>query len=187
MTAATDPRLPSWAEVTPERLAHVERVAALAEGWASRMCVPEPERRRWLRAVWLHDALRDAPTASLALWAPDAPGPPELRHGPASASRAEAEGERDQGVLDAVRHHSVGYAGWGMVGRVLYCADYLEPGRPFQPERRADLARRFPDDPCGVVAAVAADRIAHVVRSGWPLLDLTVGFWNSLVEPFASR
>jgi HD superfamily phosphohydrolase YqeK len=70
---------------------------------------------------------------------------------------------------------------------VLYCADYLEPGRSFQRERRAELARRFPDDPAGVVAQVAADRIVHVLRSGWPLLDVTVDFWNSLVEPFASR
>jgi HD superfamily phosphohydrolase YqeK len=187
MIAASDPRLPSWAEVTAERLAHVERVAALADDWAARMRVPAAQRRRWLRAVWLHDALRDAAAASLARWAPDAPGPLELRHGPASAACAEAEGERDRGVLDAVRHHSVGYAGWDMVGRVLYCADYLEPGRPFQRERRAGLAERFPDDPAGVVATVAADRITHVVQSGWPLLDLTVEFWNSLVEPFAPR
>lgn len=187
MTAVADPRLPSWAEVTPERLTHVERVAALVEAWAARMRVPGVERRRWLRAVWLHDALRDAPAASLARWAPDVSGPPELRHGPASAACAEAEGERDAGVLDAVRHHSVGYAGWDMAGRVLYCADYLEPGRPFQRERRAGLAERFPDDPAGVVATVAADRIVHGVQSGWPLLDLTVEFWNSLVEPFASR
>ena len=187
MTVAAEPGLPSWAEVTPERLEHIERVAALAADWAARMRVPEPERRRWLRAVWLHDALRDAPTATLDRFAPDAPGPPELRHGPASAACAEAEGERDRGVLDAVRHHSVGYAGWDMAGRVLYCADYLEPGRPFQREHRAGLARRFPDDPPAIIRSVAADRIAYVVRSGWPLLDPTVGFWNSLVEPFGSR
>lgn len=185
MTRPAAPRLPAWAEVSPERLAHVERVAALAGQWAARMSVPEAERRRWLRAVWLHDALRDG--AALDRWAPDAPGPPELRHGPASAACAEAEGERDRGVLNAVRYHSVGYAGWDMVGRVLYCADYLEPGRPFEREHRAELAARFPSDPAGVLAEVAAERIAHVVRSGWPLLDSTVGFWNSLVESSASR
>jgi HD superfamily phosphohydrolase YqeK len=187
MVDRQDARLPPWAEASPDRLAHVERVAALAEDWADRMRVPDAERKRWLRAVWLHDALRDARPQTLARWAPEAWGPPELHHGPASAARAEAEGERDQGVLDAVRYHSLGYAGWDMAGRVLYCADYLEAGRPFGREQRAALARKFPEDAAGVLASVAADRITHLVGSGWPLPDLTVHFWNSLVERSASR
>jgi HD superfamily phosphohydrolase YqeK len=187
MTAGSEPRLPSWAEVSPERMAHIGRVAELAEGWAKRMRVSGPERARWLRAVWLHDALRDASTTTLDRWASDAAGPGELRHGPASAARAAAEGETDRGVLDAVRYHSVGHAGWDMVGRVLYCADYLEPGRGFNPERRAALASRFPDDPAGVLASVAAERVMHLVDSGWPIPEPTVRFWNSVVESSASR
>ena len=187
MADGPDPGLPEWAEVSPLRLAHVERVAALAEDWAARMRVPDAERGRWLRAVWLHDALRDATPATLVRWAPDAWGPPGLRHGPASAARAEAEGETDRGMLDAVRYHSLGYAGWDMVGRVLYCADFLEPGRAFGRERRAALAGRFPEDAAGVLTAVAADRITHLVGSGWPLPEITVRFWNSLVESSASR
>jgi HD superfamily phosphohydrolase YqeK len=162
-------------------------VAELAARWADRLAVSLDERRRWLRAVWLHDALRDADAATLAHWAPDAPGRSELRHGPASAARAAADGERDQGVLDAVRFHSLGYAGWDMVGRVLYCADYLEPGRTFKREWRAELAERFPDDPAAVLRAVAADRLVHLVGSGWPIPEPTVHFWNSVVEPSDSR
>lgn len=187
MTLTRDERLPAWSEVTPGRLAHIERVARVADAWARRMRVPEAERHRWLRAVWLHDALRDAAPATLARWAPDAPGPAELLHGPASAACAQAEGEHDRAVLDAVRYHSVGHAGWEMPGRVLYCADYLEPGRPFDRERRRLLAERFPDDPTGVLTEVAADRIAYTVRSGWPLLQPTVDLWNSLVAPSGSR
>jgi HD superfamily phosphohydrolase YqeK len=86
-----------------------------------------------------------------------------------------------------VRYHSLGYAGWDMVGRVLYCADFLEPGRAFGRERRASLAGRFPEDAAGVLTAVAADRITHLVGSGWPLPEITVRFWNSLVESSASR
>jgi HD superfamily phosphohydrolase YqeK len=151
------------------------------------MEVAPVERARWLRAVWLHDALRDADEALLARWAPDAPGPPELRHGPAAAARAEQDGEHDRGVLDAVRYHSVGFAGWDMVGRVLYCADYLEPGRSFAREHRAELAARFPGDPHGVVVAVARDRLTHLVQSGWPLMAVTVAFWNRLAVVPASR
>jgi HD superfamily phosphohydrolase YqeK len=180
-------RLPAWAEASPERIAHVERVAALAGGWADRMQISPAERERWLRAVWLHDALRDASPELLDRWAADAPGPASLRHGPASAARAAAEGETDRGILDAVRYHSVGWAEWDMVGRVLYCADFLEPGREFGREYRAALAQQFPDDPAGVLLAVARDRLSHLVVSGWPLIDPTVRFWNSLVAPSASR
>lgn len=142
--------------------------------------MPDSERNRWLRAVWLHDALRDAPREELERLAPTTPGPPELRHGPASAARAKADGEVDRGVLDAVRYHSVGLAEWDMVGRVLYCADYLEPGRPFNAEWRAALAARFPRDPTGVLREVASARLQHVIASGYPLMEPSVRFWNSL-------
>ncbi|HEX3273859.1 MAG TPA: HD domain-containing protein [Gemmatimonadales bacterium] len=179
--------LPSWATASPRRVEHIRRVAGLAEGWAGEMGVPGIERARWLRAVWLHDALRDADEALLARWAAETPGPPELRHGPAAAARAEADGESDRGVLDAVRYHSVGYAGWDLVGQVLYCADYLEPGRGFAREHRAGLAARFPADPQAVLAAVARDRLTQLIQSGWPLLDTTVAFWNRLAVVPASR
>jgi len=166
--------------VTPERLEHIERVAALVADWATRLGVPDPERNRWLRAVWLHDAVRDASAEDLDRWAPSAAGPVEMRHGPASAALAKAGGELDRGVLDAVRYHSVGLAEWDMVGRVLYCADYLEPGRPYDRERRAELARQFPDDPGGVLREVARIRVSRLIASALPLPEPTVRFWNML-------
>jgi HD superfamily phosphohydrolase YqeK len=153
----------------------------LTESWAEAMGVSGVERNRWLRAVWLHDALRDAPEEELRRWARASPGPNELLHGPASAARAKAEGETDRGVLDAVRYHSVGLAEWEVVGRILYCADYLEPGRASNRERRAELARRLPDDPAGVLREVAQMRLSRLVTSGWPIPEPTVRFWNSLV------
>lgn len=179
--------MPEWAVVTPKRLEHILRVAELAADWAEKMGVPDSERNRWLRAVWLHDALRDAPPDELAQWAASTPGPPELRHGPASAAHGKADGELDRGVLDAVRYHSLGLAEWDMVGRILYCADFLEPGRPFDRKRRAELAERLPGDTRGVLREVARSRINHIIGSGWPILDPTVRFWNSLVAGSGSR
>ena len=175
------PSLPEWAIVTPARREHIERVAALAARWALEMGVPDSERHRWLRAVWLHDALRDASEEELLRLAPSTPGPPELRHGPASAARAKAEGETDRGVLDAVRYHSIGLAEWDMVGRILYCADYLEPGRKHEREWRADLAERLPSQPALVLRQVARARVGNMLSSGRTLLEPTVRFWNSLV------
>jgi HD superfamily phosphohydrolase YqeK len=179
--AGLRPSLPEWAVVTPARREHIERVAELASRWALAMGMPETERQRWLRAVWLHDALRDSPEEELLRWAPSAPGPADLRHGPAAAARAKAEGETDRGVLDAVRYHSLGLAEWDMVGRILYCADYLEPGRKFAREWRDELAERLPTEPALVLRQVARARVGHLVSSGRQLLEPTVRFWNSLV------
>lgn len=184
--AGLRPTTPSWATASPERVAHIERVARLVLDWAEEMGVPDSERNRWLRAVWLHDALRDAPPEELEKWAPTSPGPPAIRHGPASAARAKADGETDRGVLDAVRYHSMGLAEWDMVGRVLYCADFLEPGRNLDKSGRAELAARFPRDPTGVLREVARARVSRLVQSGWPLPDPTVRFWNSLFSRVGS-
>ena len=162
--------LPHWAVVTPARRAHVERVAALLSQWAGALHVADVERARWLKAAWLHDALRDAPL------------PDELAHGPVAAERALREGETDRGVLDAVRYHTIGYAGWDDVGRMLYMADFLDPGRDFDREGRAALAARVPAERQNVLREIAARRITWIVRSGWALPRETVEFWNALVS-----
>ena len=161
--------LPGWAQVTPARRTHVERVVGLLTEWAGAMGVAAQERARWVRAGWLHDALRDAPLGDL------------MAHGPAAADRAAQEGERDGGVLDAVRFHTIGYAGWDQVGRMLYLADFLEPGRDFDLNGRRELAARVPAERDVVLREVARRRVEWVLRSGWPLAPETAAFWNALV------
>jgi HD superfamily phosphohydrolase YqeK len=162
--------LPAWAIVTPERRAHIERVARLLAEWATALDVPPAEGERWLRAAWLHDALRDAPAVT------------ELDHGPLCADQLVRDGERDQGVLDAVRYHSLGYTGWDTVGRMLYLADYLEPGRRFDTTVRTALRGRMPGERETVLRDVARRRIEWIIRSNWCLKPETVAFWNALVS-----
>jgi HD superfamily phosphohydrolase YqeK len=160
--------LPGWAQASPQRRAHIERVVALLDSWADALHLDARERDRWLRAGWLHDALRDAPL------------PDPLAHGPAAADRAAAEGERDRGVLEAVRFHTIGSPEWDDVGRMLYLADFLEPERDHEADR-ADLARRVPLERDAVLREVARRRIEWLLRSGWKLPPSTVAFWNQLV------
>ena len=162
--------LPPWAVVTPERRAHIERVVALLGEWATAMHVADAERARWLRAGWLHDALRDENRSD------------ELAHGPRAAARAAQDGEPDRGVLDAVRYHTLGYVHWDDVGRMLYLADFLEPGRPLDPANQAALIARVPRERDAMLKEVARRRIEWVLRSGRPLLPATVAFWNSLAS-----
>lgn len=173
--------LPPWAVVTPTRRAHVQRVAALIRQWAVEKRVPLSEALRWERAAWLHDALRDADEAELRRWAPTIDGPVELRHGPAAAAKAELEGEQDADILSAVRWHSVGWTGWGGIGRALYCADFLEPGRPFDREARAALAVAYVGDPDGVLREVVRRRIGYAEAQGWTLPPESVAFRKAVL------
>src|SRR3982750_4597599 len=121
--------LPSWAQVSDKRRAHIQRVATLLAQWADAMRISPDERRDWVDAARFHDALRDAP---------------EMLHGPAAAERLAKDGEQRQNVLDAIRFHTVGAPTWDRTGRGLYMADFLEPGRTFSHEDRAFLSAQVP-------------------------------------------
>ena len=174
------PALPSWAQVGPKRVAHIQRVAALLDQWGAAMSLPGEEHARWLRAGWLHDSIKDAPIAELRSLVPGCDWDDELLHGPAVANKLLAEGERDVELVEAVRWHSVGWAGWGTTGRALYCADFLDPERKFDREGRAKLAKRFPREADAVFREVVTRRVEWTERSGWPLLEPTRLLWNSL-------
>jgi HD superfamily phosphohydrolase YqeK len=169
--------LPPWAEVNAKRCAHIERVGTLMAMWADTMGISDAERVRWYRAVNLHDALKDADRDRLRALAPDAWDADGLRHGPAAAALAARKGELDTGVLDAVRYHSVGFEGWEQVGRMLYMADFLEPGRH---HGGLDVAAAVPGDPAGNLRVVARRRIEMTIAKYHRLLPETVAFWNAL-------
>lgn len=173
--------MPPWALVKPSRQAHIQRVAALVETWAIAMGKTAGERARWTRAAFMHDAVRDAPAADLARLSDRHWDIPKLFHGPAAATLAAAQGESDQGVLDAIRYHSVGYAGWDEVGRMLYMADFLEPGRTFKRRRNAKLAARVPVDPHGVLIHIVRKRFQWAIEQSRQILPEAAEFWNNVV------
>lgn len=56
----------------------------------------------------------------------------ELWHAPVGAYLVKQEaGLSDQGVLDAIRFHTTGRPGMTKLEKVIYLADYIEPGRHF--------------------------------------------------------
>ncbi len=57
---------------------------------------------------------------------------PELLHGPLGAKLAQAEyGITDESILNAVRWHTTGHENMDLMAKVIYIADYIEPGRSF--------------------------------------------------------
>ena len=71
---------------------------------------------------------------------------------------------------------------FGRLGRALYAADFLEPGRAFLPDWRAELRERMPDDFDAVVFDVAATRIRNLIERGSEVLPQTLAFWNMMVR-----
>jgi 2-amino-4-hydroxy-6-hydroxymethyldihydropteridine diphosphokinase len=148
--------------------------------WADSMRIPAEERAAWRDAGLLHDALRDAPEEELRVLVPDPPLPTGLLHGPAAALLLANEGESRSEVLEAIRWHTVGCASWGRVGRALYMADYLEPGRTFARSERAYLSGQVPHDFDGTFRQVVRHRLMGALSEGYELWPSTVALWNSI-------
>lgn len=173
--------LPPWACVSEKRIAHIQRVTNLLDAWSVRLELDADAARAWHDAGRLHDALRDAPESELRRLAGDPPGyAVEMLHGPAAATRLEADGETRAELLLAVRHHTVGSRAWGTLGRALYMADYLEPGRKFSRADRAYLASQVPNDFDATFRQVVRARLEWSLREGMRLYETTVELWNQV-------
>jgi HD superfamily phosphohydrolase YqeK len=173
--------LPAWACVGQRRLEHIVRVTELLDAWAAGLHLAAEEARAWHDAGRLHDALRDAPEGELRRLAGDLPEyTTDMLHGPAAAELLKAEGESRTELLDAIRFHTVGSASWGRLGRALYMADYLEPGRKFSRADRAYLASQVPHDFDATFRQVLRNRLEWSLREGMRLFPEAVALWNSV-------
>ncbi|MEO7041229.1 MAG: hypothetical protein ABI035_03105 [Gemmatimonadaceae bacterium] len=172
--------LPAWARVGEKRAEHIQRVTALLNAWAAAMRLPPAEARAFVDAGVLHDALRDASEGELRKITGDNYSPVGLLHGPAAAVTLENHGEKRTDLLEAVRYHTVGNANWGTVGRALYMADFLEPGRKFSRQDRYFLALEVPNSFDAVFRQVVRMRLEWTVREGNQIFPETVALWNSL-------
>jgi 2-amino-4-hydroxy-6-hydroxymethyldihydropteridine diphosphokinase len=103
-----------------------------------------------------------------------------MLHGPAAAERLRRQGEDRLDLLNAVRFHTVGSGDWGRLGRALYMADYLEPGRKFSRGDRAYLAAQVPHDFDGTFRQVVRARLEWSLREGMRLYPEAVALWNAV-------
>jgi HD superfamily phosphohydrolase YqeK len=154
------------------------------ESWARTFHLDADDVARWRAAGMLHDALRDAPPATLRPLVEPALRelPDGVLHGPAAASRLRADGVDDEPVLLAVAWHTTGHPALDRLGRALYLADHLEPGRSYESEVNAARRARVPQEMDAVLRELAAERVARTVREGRPLLEATVRFWNGIIH-----
>lgn len=184
VSRAAQGTLPEWAVAGEQRRAHMTRVAELMAAWAESLGLKAEDRVRWAAAAYLHDALRDEDPAVLRERVSPAERslPGAVLHGPAAAERLRIDGVLDGELLLAVAWHTVGDPRFGPLGRALYVADFLEPGRSYVPEWRAELRSRMPAALNDVTFEVARARLGRGLDRGAPLQTRTVSFWNRLVE-----
>lgn len=182
--AAARGKLPPWTLAGPGRRKHMARVAKLLEGWAEKRGESPRERVRWIALGYLHDALREADEEYMRpLVEPGFRGlPTKVLHGPAVAQRLREEGVDDEEFLHAAAFHTLGSPDFGVLGKALFAADFLEPGRKLQDDWRAKLRKRAPGDLDGTVKEILLARIRHLLARGRPLRFETVAFWNRFCE-----
>lgn len=125
------------AQVTPERFAHILRVAELAEEIAKANLIDT--EKTYLAAI-LHDAARDFTPEQLFELAPPTlemeRQHPLALHGRAGRKVAERWGVDDLEVLEAIEGHVYGVGPEQKIGMAIYVADVSEPGRGFNHEIR---------------------------------------------------
>jgi HD superfamily phosphohydrolase YqeK len=175
-------RLPDWARLSRPRRAHVERVAALLREWAAELGLNDADTTRWLAAGYLHDALREAPPEELRPLVSPAyrhfTG--GLLHGPAAAEKLRQDGITDEPLLLAIACHTTGHPQLDELGRALFIADYIEPGRRYETARLAKLRARMPHDRQAVLVDVLRSRMERLLAEGRGIRAETAAFWNSV-------
>ncbi|HLL84730.1 MAG TPA: HD domain-containing protein [Longimicrobium sp.] len=164
--AAARGELPEWTRAGPKRRAHMGRVAALMRQWAEALPLPQRDVVRWTATGWLHDVLREADPEELRPHMPllFRPLPGKLLHGPAAAERL--RDDLDPEMCEAIRFHTLGSPRFGRLGRALYLADFLEPGRTFDPAYTESLRARMPGDMDAIFREVVRLRWTHITGKG---------------------
>lgn len=159
------------------RFAHSIRVARLAERLAVARGV---EARRARLAGMLHDLARLWPAGRLLAECrargvtidAHARANPIVLHAPLGAELArERFGVDDEGVLEAIRRHTLASPAMSPLDAVLYLADALEPGRAF-PERAALEALAFAD-PDAALRAVLESTMRYLQGRGLSVAPVT--------------
>ena len=145
----------------PSRFAHTMGVAETAVELA-KLHGESPARARL--AALLHDCAKTEADA--------------LGHGPLGAVKARDHfGIKDQGILDAIRTHTTGEAAMPLLSRIIYVADYIEPGRTKQP-RLAQLRKEAREDLDLAVFHISEDTLNYLQQCGGVIDSKTRDVYN---------
>jgi predicted HD superfamily hydrolase involved in NAD metabolism len=105
---------------------------------------------------------------------------PELLHGPLGAKLAKQDyGVNDEQVLNAINYHTTGREGMSLLEKIVFIADYIEPGRK-QPG--VDEVRKIAFNDLDKAMAISLDdTLKYVLSKGALIHTLTVSARNYLI------
>jgi len=172
------------ANVSPARRAHCYGTAACA----ALLCLRHGlDAEKGHLAGLVHDRARELPPAELiglaeiggspvTDWERDAP---VLLHGRAAAGLLrERLALADPEVLGAVFDHVTGRAGMPSLSKVLFCADFLEPGRDFVEDALRERALELPLDEA---TALVLERVfEYLQRAGMRIAPPAIDLYEEL-------
>ncbi len=105
---------------------------------------------------------------------------PELLHGMIGAHMAEFDyGVSDGSIRNAIRCHTIGSVDMGMLDKIIFIADYIEPGRNFS---GIDKARELAFNDIDAALLLSFDKtIDYVISKGKLIHPGTIAARNSIL------
>jgi predicted HD superfamily hydrolase involved in NAD metabolism len=105
----------------------------------------------------------------------------ELWHAPVGAFLAEKEaGITDSEVLDAIRYHTSGRIGMTLLDKIIYLADYIEPGRHFP---GVDEVRAIAEEDLdNALIQSMKNTIQFLMKKNQPVFPDTFNAYDSIVK-----
>lgn len=105
----------------------------------------------------------------------------ELWHAPVGAFLAEKEaGIQDGEILDAIRFHTSGRVGMTLLDKIIYLADYIEPGRHFPGVE--EIREMAGNDLDAALIQSMKNTIQFLMKKNQPVFPDTFHAYNSLVK-----
>lgn len=104
----------------------------------------------------------------------------ELWHAPVGAYLVQKEaGINDPEILDAIRYHTSGRKGMSLLDKILFVADYIEPGRHFPGvEEARELAEKNLDD---ALILALKNTVVFLLKKNQAVYPDTIETYNDLV------
>lgn len=104
----------------------------------------------------------------------------ELWHAPVGAYLVQKEvGIVDEDILDAIKYHTSGREGMTILEKIIYLADYIEPGRHFPGVEEVRALAEISLD--GALVKAMQNTILFLMKKGQPVFPATFFTYNDLV------
>lgn len=110
----------------------------------------------------------------------------ELWHGPVGAAVARKRfGIEDETVLNAIRYHTSGRPDMSKMEKIIFLADYIEPGRQFP---GVEEVRRIAEKSLNLAVLQSLDNtIVFLIEKGLKVYPLTLDARNHMLDQVAQK